>query len=141
MPSAEEIKQYVTDEVAQDIIDTASEGGITYWAIQPDDEQFAGLPEGKTWTIVEGTEPHPIWTFGEKREVDSVNYLNADDIREAYTKLLDLNQDYVGREYHGYVVQSWLDRTEKDGIDTGLIDAGTADVLVQVAIFDHVHYG
>ncbi|MFE3589433.1 hypothetical protein ACFXOY_18190 [Streptomyces niveus] len=141
MPSAEEIKQYVTDEVAQDIINIASEGGITYWAIQPDDEQFAGLPEGKTWTIVEGTEPHPIWTFGEKREVDSVNYLNADDIREAYVKLLDLGQNYVGREYHGCVVQSWLDRTEKDGIGTGHIDAGTADVLVQIAIFDHVQYG
>ncbi|MGW6600576.1 hypothetical protein [Streptomyces sp. NPDC055036] len=141
MPSTEEIKRYVTDKVAQDIIDIASGGGITYWAIQPDDEEFAGLPEGKTWTIVEGTEPHPIWNFGEGREVDEVHYLNADDIRQAYTKLLDIDQQYVNCEYHGYILQSWLERDEKDGIETGDIDAGTADIIVQLAALGEIRYG
>ncbi|ATI18933.1 hypothetical protein SEA_SQUEAKYCLEAN_70 [Streptomyces phage SqueakyClean] len=141
MPSIDEIKKYLTDERAQDIIDIASEGGITYWATEPTDEEFAGLPEGKQWTITEGTAPHPIFSFGDEREVEEVHYLNADDIREAYQKVLDLNQRYVGREYHGYVVQSWIDRDEKDGIDTAHIDAGTADILVQVACFDEVRYG
>ncbi|MFE9925180.1 hypothetical protein ACFYQA_27480 [Streptomyces sp. NPDC005774] len=139
MPSIEQIKTYVTDQAAQDIIDIASEGGITYWATQPTDEEFAGLPEGKAWTIAEGTGADPY--FGDEREVDAVHYLSADDVREAYSRLLDLDQEYVNQEYHGYVVQSWLDRDEKDGIDAAHIDAGTADVLVQVACFDEVRYG
>ncbi|MFD7677510.1 hypothetical protein [Streptomyces sp. NPDC060187] len=140
MPSIDEIKQFVTDQTAQDIIDTAS-AGITYWATNPTDEEFAGLPEGKTWTIVEGTAPHPIFAFDDVREVEGVYYLNADDIREAYRKLLSLDQTLVGREIHGYVVDSWINRDEKDGIDTAHIDAGTADVIVQVAALEEVRYG
>ncbi|MFI5863538.1 hypothetical protein [Streptomyces sp. NPDC051546] len=141
MPSIDEIKKYVTDEVAQDVIDTARYGGITYWATQPTDEELDTLPKGKQWVIVEGTAPHPLFPFDDVREVEGVHYLNADDIREAYRKVLDLNQRYAGREYHGYVVQSWIDRDDKRGVDAGHIDAGTADVLVQVAIFDEVRYG
>jgi hypothetical protein len=140
VPSTEEISKYVTDQTAQDIIDTAS-AGITYWATEPTDEEFAGLPEGKTWTIVEGTAPHPIFAFDDEREVEGVYYLNADDIREAYRKLLSLDQTLVGREIHGYVVDSWINRDEKQGIDTAHIDAGTADVIVQVAALEEVRYG
>ncbi|WDS51786.1 hypothetical protein SEA_TRIUMPH_72 [Streptomyces phage Triumph] len=141
MPSTEDIKKYLTDERAQDIIDTASYGGITYWATEPTAEEFAGLPEGKTWTITEGTAPHPIFPFGDGREVEAVHYLNADDIREAYAKLLDLDQQYVNREYHGYIIGSWTARTERDGIETGDIDAGTADVIVQLAALGEIRYG
>ncbi|MEU5403738.1 hypothetical protein ABZ348_31135 [Streptomyces sp. NPDC005963] len=141
MPTAAEIKQYVSDEHAQGVMEIASEGGITYWATQPTDDEFAGLPAGKTWTITEGTAPHPMFPFYDKREVDGIHYLNADDIRAAYAKLLDLNQTVVGREYHGYIVQSWIDRSEAGGIDLGQIDAGTADVIVQVAIFGEAKYG
>jgi hypothetical protein len=140
VPSTEEISKYVTDQTAQDIIDTAS-AGITYWATEPTDEEFAGLPEGKAWTIVEGSAPHPIFPFDDVREVEGVYYLNADDIREAYRKLLSLDQTLVGREIHGYVVDSWINRDEKQGIDTAHIDAGTADVIVQVAALEEVRYG
>ncbi|MCD2462437.1 hypothetical protein MBT42_02555 [Streptomyces sp. MBT42] len=141
MPSIDEIKKYLTDERAQDIIDTASYGGITYWATEPSEEEFAGLPEGKTWTITEGAAPHPIFPFDDVREVHGVHYLSADDIREAYAKLLDLDQKYVNREYHGYIVNSWIERTAKDGIETGDIDAGTADVIVQLAALGEIRYG
>ncbi|MFF8845521.1 hypothetical protein ACF08N_22830 [Streptomyces sp. NPDC015127] len=141
MPSIDEIKQYLTDERAQDIIDIAREGGITYWATEPTEEEFAGLPEGKTWTITEGTAPHPIFPFDDEREVEGVHYLNADDIRQAYAKLLDIDQPYVNREYHGYILDSWLGRTEKDGIETGDIDAGTADIIVQLAALEEIRYG
>lgn len=141
MPSIDEIKKFLTDERAQDIIDTASYGGITYWAISPNDEEFAGLPEGKQWTIVEGTEPHPIFAFDDEREVEGVHYLSADDIREAYAKLLDIDQPYVNREYHGYILDSWLQRSEEDGIETGDIDAGTADIIVQLAALGEIRYG
>ena len=75
------------------------------------------------------------------REVEGVHYLNADDIRGAYAKLLDLDQQYVNREYHGYIVDSWIARTERDGIETGDIDAGTADVIVQLAALGEIRYG
>jgi hypothetical protein len=141
VPTAEQIRVSIKDENVQDIIDIAAEGGINYWAIKPNDEEFAGLPEGKTYTIVEGSEPHPIFPFDDEREVEGVHYLSRDDIREAYAKLLDIDQKYVNREYHGYIIQSWLDGEDSFGIDTGHIDAGTADVIVQVAIFDEVRYG
>ncbi|MGW8953474.1 hypothetical protein [Streptomyces sp. NPDC055709] len=131
----------LTDENVQDIVDTARQGGITYWATEPTDEEFAGLPKGKEYTIVEGTAPHPIFPFGDEREVDSVNYLSKDDVRLAFAKLLDPGQKYVNREIHGYILDSWRDRNDEDGIDTGHIDADAADVIVQVAIFDEVRYG
>ncbi|MEU8133261.1 hypothetical protein [Streptodolium elevatio] len=142
MPTADQIKKYVNDERVQDIVDIAAEGGITYWAITPNDAEFAGLPEGKTWTIVEGIEPHPLYPpFNEGREVEAVHYLNADDIRQAYAKLLDLDQDFVCEEYHRYIVQSWIDRDEAEGIDVCMVDAGAADAIVQMAIFGALVYG
>ncbi|MFF4510615.1 hypothetical protein [Streptomyces mirabilis] len=137
MPSTEEISKYVTDQAAQDIIDIASQG-ITYWATEPTAEEFAGLPEGKQWTIVEGVDDT---SWGGEREVDEVHYLYADDIRRAYAEILDPKQEHVNREVRWYVLESWLDRDEEDGIETANIDADVADVLVQVAALEEVRYG
>lgn len=134
----EKILAALTDENVQDIIDIGAEGGINYWVIEPSDEQFAGLPKGKTYTIVEGQDGG--WLGGE-REVEAVHYLSKDQVRVAYTRLLDLNQEFVSLEYHGYIVQSWIDRSEKDGIDTSHIDAGTADVIIQLAALGEIRYG
>jgi hypothetical protein len=128
----------ITDQNVQDIIDTASYGGITYWATQPTQAEFDALPEGKDFTIVEGVEEPPF--LGGERTVEAVHYLSKDDIRKAYRKLLDLDQKLVGREIHGYIIDSWRDRDE-NGIDAGHIDAGAADVIVQVACFGEIVYG
>lgn len=133
-----QIMDRITAENVQDIIDIAAYGGITYWALTPTEQEFAGLPEGKTWTIVEGCDDR---AFGGDREVDSVNYLSKDDVRLAYAKLLDPGQEYVNKELHGYILDSWRDRTDERGIDTGHIDADAADVIVQMACFDEVRYG
>ncbi|MEU9605433.1 hypothetical protein [Streptomyces sp. NPDC048057] len=138
MPSIDEIKKFLSDECAQEIMDIASFGGITYWAIEPTAEERRNFPRDKRWIIVEGFDDS---FTGEERSVDGVHFLNEDDLRGAYAKLLDLDQEYVGREYHGYIVESWMDRTDKYGIETGIIDAGMADAIVQVAIFDEVRYG
>ncbi|MFD7259344.1 hypothetical protein [Streptomyces sp. NPDC059874] len=130
----------LTDENVQDIVDTASQGGITYWATQPNDEEFAGLPAGKEYTIIEGTAPHPIFPFDDVREVDSVNYLSKDDVRLAFARLLDPGQEYVNRAIHGYVLDAWRNRDDR-GIDTGHIDADAADAIIQIACFDEVRYG
>lgn len=128
----------ITDENVQDIVDTASYGGITYWAMQPTKEEFAGRPADKEFTIVEGVDDR---AFGGDREVDGVFHLSKDDIRLAFCKLLDPGQEYVNDEINGYILDAWRDRNEKDGIDAGHIDAGTADAIVQVACFDEVRYG
>jgi hypothetical protein len=135
----EKILEALTDENVQDIIDIGAEGGITYWATEPSDEEFAGLPKGKTYTIVEGQGPD--YFLGGEREVEAVHYLSKDQVRVAYARLLDLDQEFVNREYHGYIVQSWIDRTEKDGIDASHIDAGTADVIIQLAALGEIRYG
>ncbi|USH45910.1 hypothetical protein SEA_VIEENROSE_75 [Streptomyces phage VieEnRose] len=126
----------VTDENVRDIVETAAYGGITYWATEPTDEEFAGLPDDKEFTIVEGVDDYP---FG-GRDVDEVFYLSVEDIRQAYGRLLDLDQKYVNREIHGYILDSWRDR-DGDGIDCGHIDADAADAIVQVACFDELRYG
>ncbi|WJN63249.1 hypothetical protein [Streptomyces phage phiScoe45] len=132
------VTEIVTDENVQDIIETASYGGITYWATEPTQAEFDALPEGKEYTIVEGTGPDPF--FGGEREVEGVHYLSKDDIRKAYSALLSLDQKFVNREIHGYIIDSYRDR-DADGIDCGHIDATAADVIVQVAIFGEVVYG
>jgi hypothetical protein len=135
----EKILAALTDENVQDIIDIGAEGGITYWATEPSEEEFAGLPKGKTYTIVEGQGVD--FYLGGEREVEAVHYLSKDQVRVAYARLLDLDQEFVNREYHGYIVQSWIDRTDKDGIDASHIDAGTADVIIQLAALGEIRYG
>jgi hypothetical protein len=120
----------LTDENVQDIIDTASYGGITYWAGQPTDAEFDAKPEDKAWTIVE------VDDFER-----TAHYLDAAQIRQSFEKLLDFNQELVNQQIHGYLLSAWMDRTDKDGIDTGHIDADAADVIVQVACFGEVVYG
>jgi hypothetical protein len=110
----------ITDQNVDDILAIASYGGITYWAIEPTLEEFAGLPEGKA---------------------EKVHYLSRDEIRVAYTRLLDPFQTYVNDEIAGYILDSWRDRTEEGGIEAGHIDADAADVIVQVAAFGKVVYG
>lgn len=127
----------ITDENVQDIVDTASFGGITYWATEPNEQEFAGLPEGKEYTITEGVDDFP---FG-GRTVDAVHYLSKDDVRLAFCKLLDPGQELVNDEINGYILDAWRDRTEKDGIDAGHIDASAADAIIQVACFDELRYG
>ncbi|AWY07637.1 hypothetical protein SEA_YOSIF_73 [Streptomyces phage Yosif] len=121
----------ITDENVQDIIDTAAYGGITYWAGQPTDEDFQNLPEGKEYTIREE---------GDYPEDAEVHYLSKADIRKAYRELLSLDQQYVNKTIHGYIIDSYRDRDE-NGIDCGHIDADAADVIVQVACFGEVRYG
>lgn len=135
----EKILAALTDANVQDIVDIGAEGGITYWATEPTDEEFAGLPETKAYTIVEGQGPD--WYFGGEREVEAVHYLSKDQIRVAYARLLDLDQEFVNRELHGYILQSWIDRDDKNGIDTGQIDAGAADVIIQLAALGEIRYG
>ncbi|MEU9126602.1 hypothetical protein AB0D08_00555 [Kitasatospora sp. NPDC048540] len=118
----------LTDENVADIIEIAAYGGITYWAEQPTKADFESAPEGTAATIRE-------------QEDGKVHYLTAQKIREAYEALLQVDQPYVNRRIHGYILQSWVDRGDLDGIDASHIDADAADVIIQVAAFGDVVYG
>jgi hypothetical protein len=117
----------ITDDNVQDIIDTAAYGGITYWAIEPTQKDFADAPDDAVATIRDGEE-------------GKVHHLTAEQVKKAYRKLLKNEPRIVGPMVHGYIVDSWKDRDE-DGIDCGHIDADAADVIVQVAIFGEIVYG
>lgn len=129
MPGFGEIKAVVTDENVDDMMDAAGYG-TTYWAASPRPEDHS--PDA-AFTIVLSAEESDS---GERE----VYHLGRDDVRVAYGKLLDLDQQYVNRTIHGYFIDSWRERDE-DGIDAGYIDSNAADVLVQVACFDQVVYG
>lgn len=136
---ADKLNPYLSDQVIDDIMDIAGGGGITYWAIEPNATERAGCPEDHQYVVVEGT-GDDIFGFDE-REVEEVHYLTRDQIRAAYGRLLQLDQELVGRELHDYILQSWVDRDEDEGIDVGHIDAGAADAIVQVACFGELIYG
>ncbi|MEU9795037.1 hypothetical protein AB0E27_31340 [Streptomyces sparsogenes] len=126
----------ITAQNVQDIVDTAWCEGINYWAMMPTEEEKVHRPVDKQYTIVEGIDDYP---YG-GREVDAVHHLSRDDIRLAFAKLLDPDQEYCNERIRGYVLDAWRDRDEY-GIDTAHIDADAADVIIQVAALDEVRYG
>lgn len=120
----------VTDENIDDMIDVASYG-IEYWARDMTPEEKAKAPEGAVCMFAEER-------FGEGPDV--LHYLTREQIREAYFRLLDLDQSYVNKLIHGYFIASWQNRDE-EGIDAGQIDAWAGDALLQVAALGEVVYG
>lgn len=122
----------VTNKVIDEMMQVAG-SGINYWAIQPEQSLFDNLPEGKEFVIVEEGDGPDL----------SVHYLSYDDVREAFFKILDPLQKYVGKRVHGYFVESLqdLDPDDNGAINLVSIDSDAGDVLVQVACFNEVIYG
>lgn len=115
----------VTEQNLDDLVTTAWYGGITYWA-KP---MKVGVISQARFEFME--------TEGDRR----IHQLADKRLRDAYAKLVDLDQRLVNRTIHLYFIDSWRNRTEEDGIDMGSIDADAADVWVQVAAFGQVVYG
>lgn len=122
-----QVTKALTDQNAEDIVGTAWYGGITYWAAELTADDVADEPEGTLTTI--------------KDENGGYYHLTVKDIQRAYAALLRLDQKHVNREIHGYIIDSWRNRNDEDGIDCGDIDSDAADCIVQVACFDEVVYG
>ncbi|GAB2329253.1 hypothetical protein [Streptomyces variabilis] len=124
---ADNAAQAVTDANVKEIIEIAAYGGVTHWAVQPQDEDF------------DGAQPDTVATF--VPEASESVHLTADDIRKAYVRLLaGIEGLYIGAAAHRAAIQAWRDRTEQDGIDTSRIDADAADQIIQLACFGHVMY-
>lgn len=118
----------LTDEDCEDIMGTASYGGITYWAEGASERQRAKYK-------------HADFVFWD-REGERVVSLTKGQIRSAYFKLLANEPRLVGTMIHGYMLDSMRYADEETRRpDLGFIDADAADCIVQVAAFGEVLYG
>ena len=113
----------ITGEDIDDIVCSALEGGITYWC------DYAKVPEAEGYLGQYASEQISnggsllLHDFEEGRWVT----LNRDNLLVGIKRAIEL----------GYS-EEWLDgRT----IDTSMVDAVTADTIVQLAVFGDVIYG
>ena len=142
-------EQTVTDELISDWIITAFEGGITYWCnnvecVERDgDGQWKGLPHERYESFKkDGCGPYANPEFWEN---DSRGYqLLPDDEDEPVSKVLTLAALLRALKHQPKQVKGQSDNWFRKVI-TRLIgedyDAGDADTLVQVAVFNEVVYG
>lgn len=132
-PSAltpERLREILPDGHVDEILEGA---GIGYWAIEVDAETRVAVIDRYAKLDVE------IAYVLADDEGDIVA-LTRDEVRLAYGRLVDLDQRFVGRRVHGYIIDSYRNR-DADGVELGDIDGEAGDVLVQVAAFAEVVYG
>ena len=124
----------MTDEDVIDLMVTALEGGIGYWACldntsqafwdAPEDESIAEtaatiLLSGEGITLLD-TEDHSVsWVLTLDDLLKGVKMLMTDDLGK-----------YCSESIYGYLT-----------IDMGMVDADAADSIVQYALFDEIVYG
>lgn len=112
------------EQFLDDIICTAVEGGINYW----------GYVSHYTWSDDSETSVK-VHDFMEE---DSVPVLvNRESIENAIKKIskMDTPIEYLHPSIRTEIYKAYLDN------DAGDIDAGLADIIVQVSMFGKVVYG
>lgn len=112
------MQKQVTGEDLRDILITAVEGAINYWAgpidwIESDTVGYLDAIENfgkgeETFIIVEDDDPTVQYRVGAHRLADGL--------------------------------QRWVNYTGRTSLDPGDIDAGDADAILQFAIFGHLAY-
>jgi len=133
-PTKKRLLEILPDEHVKELVNVV-DGAIDYWLLGdpdldkstlPDDAHFAGL------AIETGSDTEPP---------DKV-VITTEQIREAYGKLLDLDQDFVGPRIHGYIIESYRDRDkETQLIELVHIDGDAYDCIMQIAAFGKLVYG
>jgi hypothetical protein len=104
------------------ILCTAVEGGINYWS-QVSEYRWDGR-EVATVTVHELFEDQKVAT------------ITADSIRDAYSVILDTDTlIQLSNDIRAHLIKAFLD------CDAGEVDAGDADILLQLAMFGEVIYG
>jgi hypothetical protein len=127
-----DIKIRLTDEQVQDIVDTALEGGIGYWADLVAEGRTIDGPTARIREIgdgdLDGDEPFPV------------HDITPEVIRRGFAlyppHLLNVTH-IVGSLHLGDLVRVGLDVYEYDDIDA---DAGAADLIVQFGLFGEERY-
>lgn len=118
------VSYYLTDEDLENIVVTALEGGIGYWAcLDNDNGDFMGIPKGTATSE---------WCWQILQNGGSLHFFDAEDIAgdEWYMDISDL---FTGI---GLAIRNH----EWDG-DMDVLDAYVADCIFQYAIFGSVIYG
>lgn len=125
------VKVPVTKEDVTDIVVTAIEGGIGYWAcLDNTGAEFASAPEdeavsettaklllgGKEVTFCDTEDEGEIWT------------LSLDKLKNGLRLFAEGGYDH----YHAFT---------STGIDMSYLDAEMADIVFQLALFEEVVYG
>ena len=121
----------VTDEDITDLIITALEGGIGYWACL--DNSGPEFENAAADECVSETSAKIILNNG------SLSLIDEEDYDTLYVLTLDKLLDGI-RQY----VEKGYDRNEVftgDSVDMGMCDSVCADSIVQLALFDDIVYG
>jgi hypothetical protein len=133
-PTKKLLLEILPDEHVKELVD-AVEGAIDYWLLPDLDLDRDSLPEGAVFAGLAAE------TGSETEPPDKV-VITLEQIREAYGKLLDLDQPWVHDTIHGYIIDSYRHRNKKTQlIDLAEIDGDAYDVIMQVAAFGKTIYG
>ena len=117
-------KEY-TDEDMEDIVVTALEGGIGYWAcLDNDNKDFENIPEDLATSE---------WCWRLLKEGKPIRFIDAEDVEEGETWWLNLKMLLNG-------IAKAVEKGNWDG-DMDIVDAEVADAIFQYAIFDDIIYG
>lgn len=114
-----------TDEVVRqfyiDVMTTAVEGGINYWAVTKSNRNLDD--DVLSFQAKDAENEEALWL-----------YCNADSVRDAINAIIFEKVD-VGIYCREAITEAFTT------LDAGEIDAELADVIVQVALFNEVVYG
>lgn len=117
------VTYHMTDEDLENIIITALEGGIGYWAcLDNDNGDFRGIPEGIATSE---------WCWQILKNGGSLHFFDEEDDDAEFS--IDLQSLIYG-------IGKTISETAWDG-DINNVDAVVADIIIQYAVFDDVIYG
>lgn len=120
---------YFTEDDFENIVVTALEGGIGYWACL--DNSDVEPPEWGDWSKKPKDVPTSVYAWRILRDGGTLHFLDEeDDSAEYFVDLVDL--------YNGIAFA--LRNQDWDG-DMDMLDADIADMIFQYAIFGEVVYG
>lgn len=123
------VSYYYTDDDLENIIITALEGGIGYWACL--DNEVTEPPEWGDWSKQPADMPTAVYAWQILQEGGTLHFLDEEDEAEEY--YLDMSDLFKG-------IGLAIKKKEWDG-DIDSLDACSADCIIQEAIFGEVVYG
>lgn len=133
-----ETKSELTDQQIAGVLVSAFEGGIGYWAVIKEivlPKSAIPDPENLGWVLV-GSEGHPSYIAAPLLDGGYVQIVDMEDDNE---KSWVVNRQAISRGLH--LMANGEFRNQFNNIINEDYDAGTGDVLIQLAVFGEVKYG
>lgn len=123
------VSYYFTDDDLENIMITALEGGICYWACLDNSE--VEPPKWGDWSKQPADMPTSEYAWKILKNGGMLHFLDEEDDDAEY--FLDMESLFNG-------ISLCIERKDWNG-DMDLMDAALADMIVQYAIFGTVIYG